>query len=248
MKERKEAKKDIEKSQKSLYLNKFKQFGENSKSLSWNDKSSQFLRFEKLSELFQFEKIDSPFSVHEIGCGLAHFIEYLKTTDFNYNYSGSDIVSEFIEYNRKEHPKYKFFIQNIYENFDKINENIKNYDYYIISGTFYTKENNSIKAWEDFIYKSTENMFRMAKKGIAFNFLTSYSDFFDEKLYYADPKVILDKIIKNYSRFVNISQIIPLYEFTVVIYKESFLQSIFPSYQKYFKISAKEFIMEGLNK
>ncbi len=77
----------------------------------------------------------------------------------------------------------------------------------------------------------------MAKKGIAFNFLKSYSDYYDDKLYYADPKRILNRIIRNYSRFVSISQIILLYEFTVLIYKESFIKSIFTSYKKYFKSS-----------
>lgn len=224
----------IEKTQKAFYLGKFKTFGDDPRSLSWSDKKTQLLRFKRITELFKYENSHS-FSVHEVGCGLAHFKEFLNTLCLNCIYSGSDIIPDFIEHNRRKYPQCDFLVQNIALDYDHIDKTIKGKDYYCISGTFYTKEDNSVKEWETFVFKSLSNMFEMAKKGIAFNFLTSYSNFYDKKLYYADPKKMIDWCLKNLSRFIAIFHDTPLYEFTVVVYKEKFIKEKFPKYKKYFK-------------
>ena len=92
---------EIIESQKRFYLKKFQQYGDSPQSLSWNDKKSQYLRFQKITDLFQYEN-SNPFSVHEIGCGLAHFNEFMINYPANISYSGSDIVAEFVETNRKK--------------------------------------------------------------------------------------------------------------------------------------------------
>lgn len=225
---------NISESQKFFYLSKFKKFGDSPLSVSWNDKKSQYLRFQDISELFKYEK-DKSFSVHEIGCGLAHYKEFLDSLNFNVAYSGSDIVQEFIDCDREKYPNCEFFLQNISEDFENINPSIKNIDYFILSGTFNPKEDNLLEEWELFIFKSIENMFKMAEKGICFNFLTTYSDYYNNKLYYADPGKIMDWCVRNLSRFVSIKHETPLYEFTVYVYKEKFLKEQFSDYPKYFK-------------
>lgn len=224
----------VEESQKSFYQGKFKKFYDSPKALSWNNKKSQYLRFQKISELFKYENSET-FSVHEIGCGLAHFKEYLDEMKYNCIYSGSDILPEFIESNKKKYPDCYFSTQNINIYYDKIDDKIKGEDYYCLSGTFHTKEDNSVQDWESFVFKSITNMFKMAKKGISFNFLTVYSDFYDEKLYYSDPKIIMEWCIKNLSRFTSISHDIPLYEFFVYVYKDEYIKERFPDFKKYFR-------------
>ena len=226
--------KEIEDSQKKFYLKKFQYYGDSPKSLSWNDKNSQYLRFRKIAELFKYEG-SNQFSVHEIGCGLGHFKEFLDECQESISYSGSDIVLEFIEMDKKKFPESLFFVENISNDIELINPSIKGQDYYCLNGTFHTKENNSVKEWESFVFKSTKNMFNMAKKGICINFLTSYSDFYNNNLYYGDPTQIFNWCITNCSRFVSICHDIPLYEFFVYIYKENFIKEKYPEFQKYFK-------------
>lgn len=229
--------KDIEESQKSFYLKNFLQFGpHDARSLSWNDMNSQFLRFKKITELFKYETDPAqPFTIHEIGCGLGHFKKYLELNHYNCLYSGSDILPEYIESNRRQFNSEEFYLQSICEDYDAINPQIIGKDYYCLSGTFHTKEHNTIDKWENFIFKSISNMFRMAIKGIAFNFLTSHSDFYQETLYYVYPSTILTYMIENYSRFVCVLHDIPLFEFTVLAYKKDFIKKIFPDYEKYLK-------------
>jgi hypothetical protein len=221
-------------SQQEFYLKKFRHYGDSPESLSWNDKKTQYLRFEKISELFRYER-SVPFSIHEIGCGLAHFREYLDEYPKPFTYSGSDILAEFIEMDKKKFPGCSFVVENISRDLDLLTPSIKGFDYYCLNGTFHTKEQNSVEDWEVFVCKSMKNMFSMAKKGICVNFLTSYSDYYDSNLYYADPKNILDWCVTNCSRFVSISHDIPLFEFFVFVYKEEFIRQQFPDFPKYFK-------------
>jgi hypothetical protein len=225
---------DIVSSQKKFYLKKFRLYGDNPQSLSWNDKKSQYVRFQMITELFKYER-SNQFSVHEIGCGLGHFKEFLDQYMESVSYSGSDIVVEFIEIDSKKFPDCSFFVESISNDLDSINPSVKGRDYYCLNGTFHTKEQNSVNEWESFVFKSMKNMFSMAKKGICVNFLTSYSDFYDGNLYYADPKNIFNWCMTNCSRFVSISHDIPLYEFFVYIYKEDFIKEKFPDFPKYFK-------------
>jgi|ADurb_H2B_02_Slu_FD_contig_91_151672_length_1374_multi_2_in_0_out_0_1 hypothetical protein len=226
--------KNIESSQRHFYLNKFQKFGDDPKSLSWNDEDSQFLRFMKISELFKYET-ELPFSVHEVGCGLGHFKDYLDKKKWDIIYSGSDIVLEFIEKNREKYPSCTFSHVSIVDDTVLINNEIKGSDYYCLSGTFHTKEDNPTVQWESFIFKSIKNMFQLAKKGICISFLSSYSDYYDPNLYYGDPKTIFDWSVIHCSRYISINHDIPLYEFFVYIYKEEFIKQIFPEYQRYYK-------------
>lgn len=223
----------LEESQQRLYVKKFAQFGDDPRSLSWNDRESQFLRFNHIAELFRYERSDR-FSVHDIGCGLCHFKDYLQRIGRECDYSGSDIVNDFIERDREKYPGCGFYIQSIGADFEDIEPLVKGKDYYCLSGTFHTRENNPPEAWESFIFKSVENMFHMARKGICVNFLTSRSDFYDDRLYYANPGRVMDFAFSRLSRFVSIVHDLPLFEFFIYAYKEDFIKSQFPGYEKYF--------------
>jgi SAM-dependent methyltransferase len=227
----------IEESEKEFYLTKFRQYGDSPKSLSWNDKNSQYLRFEKIAELFKYES--SPqFSVLDVGCGLGHFKEFLSERFGAISYSGSDIMEEFIEFDKKKFPDCSFFIEDISDDPESIDNSMKGLDYYCVIGTFNLKGKKQVEDWESFVFKSMKNMFMMAKKGICTSFLTAYSDFYDDNLYYADPKTIFNWAVTNCSRFVSISHDIPLYEFFVYIYKEEYIKEHFPEpeFSKYFKV------------
>lgn len=223
----------IDESQIGFYLKKYREFGDDPRSLSFNDKGSQYLRFERIADLFRHEK--GMFSVHEVGCGLGHFKEYLDAAGRACEYSGCDIVPDFIDKGREKFPGCRFFLQNIGDDYRHIDEGIKGKDYYCLNGTFNPKEDATVEEWETFVFKSIENMYRMARKGICFNFLTSYSDFYDDKLYYADPLRIMDWSIRHLSRFVSVSQDTPLYEFFVYVYKKEFVKGEYPGYEKYFR-------------
>ena len=224
---------EIARKQKEFYLRKFRKYGDLPQSLSYNDQRTQYARFEVLSRLFQYEREGKPFSVHEIGSGLAHFYEFLKDrTAWRFDFSGSEILGEFVRACRKKYPFLKFYQRDITQKRPSVR-----YDYLVLSGTFNPIQDLDVGRWEDFVERVMLKMFAMARKGIGLNFLTTYSDFSQKGLYYSDPKGIYDFVQKRMSRFVAIDSSYPLYEFTVLIYKESFIKKVFreSEFDKYFK-------------
>jgi len=109
-------------------------------------------------------------------------------------------------------------------------------DYYIVSGTFNPIEKTPIEEWESFIHRALTNMYHMCRKGVAVNFLTAFSDYRDNGLYYADAGRLYAWCKENLSRFVRVKEDYPLYEFTLFVYRPEFIASCYPrGYEKYFK-------------
>lgn len=225
---------DIEDSQRQFYQAKFRQFGDDPASLSWNGWNGQYLRFRRICDLFRHER-RGDFTVHEIGCGLGHFKDYMDVAGYGFEYSGSDIVPDFIAHDKEKFPGCNFYLQSISDDIEDIDHRIKGKDYYFLNGVFNTRENNPVEAWEPFVFKSLDNVFRMAKKGICASFLTSHSGFFNQRLFYADPGRLFGHSIGNLSRFASISHESPLYEFFLFVYKEDFIRSQNPDFGRYFE-------------
>lgn len=223
--------------QKEFYREKFRHFGDDPKALGYNDGESQRLRFKLLRELFRYEK-GGPFSVHEVGCGLAHFWQYAQEENMNCEYSGSDICENFISRSKTKFPAGDFFLQDMSEEFACLPPSVKEKDYYVVSGMFNPMNDNSVEEWEKFLFSVVDNMFRACRKGIAFNLLTLYSqeNRRSKSLYYSDPKTIYDWCNAHLSRFVTVIADTPLYEFTVLVYREAFIKTLYPSvFDKYFR-------------
>jgi len=229
------------KSQKDFYMAKLQKFGDDPRSLSWNSPLSQALRHKEIGRLFQYEH-DKKFSVHEVGCGLAHFNTYLKSQQIDCEYSGSDICLDFLVQSKNKFPDCIFTEQDISRNVHELDHNIKGKDYYVLCGTFNPIGDVDKTTWDEFIFHSIENIFHLAKKGIAFNFLTIYSDenLKLNNLYYSDPKMIYDWCYKNLSRFITLSSNQPFYEFTVLVYKQEYIRELHPEgeFEKYFNKAA----------
>jgi hypothetical protein len=90
-------------------------------------------------------------------------------------------------------------------------------DFVVASGIFNVKMATEISAWEQYVFRTINDMVSSARKGVAFNFLTSWSDvpFMREDLFYAAPERILEYCAAHHSRWLEISQDYGLFEFTI---------------------------------
>ena len=229
--------KDLLARQKAFYEERYKAFGDDPRSLSYNSIESQRLRFRVLAELFRHEA-GRGFSIHEAGCGLAHFNEFLQTEGPSCTYSGSDIYEPFIEASRAKFPDSAFVLQDMSVALDRIHPAARGSDYYVVSGTFNPINDCDPDQWEAFVFRVVNNMFALAGKGIAFNLLTTYVDYRDDQLYYADPRRFYDWCKTNLSRFVTVVSDYALYEFSVLVYKPAFVRSLHTQeFERYFSSS-----------
>ena len=187
--------------------------GESEKSLGWS-KNKQHIRF---SQLLRFINEDS-FSVLDIGCGFGDFYSYcLNSTKKTIDYWGIDLMPDFIDIAKKNHPEIKdrFSCGNyFYDNY------LSTWDWIVGSGVF------NLNLFEDelkmygYIEKSIKKAFEHSKRGISFDFLSSKVDYKgDNKCFFSDPERILS-IAYSLSRNLILNNSAMPFEFCLTLWKD----------------------------
>ncbi|CDX03134.1 Methyltransferase type 12 [Desulfitobacterium hafniense] len=192
------------------YRSLFLEYGDAPQAAQWTDLESQEKRFQILNEVADLNKS----KVLDLGCGTAHLATYFKKIGINVQYTGIDIVEELLKCAAKKHPEHRFC---------GLDEGLADsYDYVLISGVF----NNSMPDNRAFYREMLKRCFMVAHRGLAFNMLSHYVDYYDEGLFYEKPEEVFTFVKQELSPFITIRNdyqikkgIIP-YEFTVYVYKD----------------------------
>ena len=148
-------------------------------SLGFTDSINQELRFEVISAI---AKMDNS-SVLDLGCGYADLKAFLDQRYENVDYTGVELLSEFVEVAlEKYHGAERFKLIN--DDFDNID--LPQVDYVLSSGSlsYYTEES-------DALWKMIEKMFATCRKGLAFNLLDKV-EFRRSILREFDPNQVLE--------------------------------------------------------
>ena len=137
-------------------------FQDSPKASGWYSRHSQDLRFLAATLI---EDLNDQ-NILDVGCGQADLLDYLKADNISVKYEGIDLSTEMLKKAKIKFPNEKF---NRIDLFDPKFQNT--YDYVFASGAF------SLKLFNQYSYikKAITKMFSLAKKGIAFNLLSSYA-------------------------------------------------------------------------
>jgi SAM-dependent methyltransferase len=224
--------KNISKKLKTYYRKKFIKFGPTSKGVDWGDKQwaadlRNFNMLKLIKDLF-VEKVHvkkkmqgkrkdrQPISFLDIGCGYGHLLDLIKDKDLNIKYTGVDICSEMISYAKKKHPDNKFFCEDI------LDFKEKKYDYIVCNGILTQKLNVSTLSMNYYSKKIIKKMFKMCKKGIAFNLMSTHVNFQKENIYYCNPAEMLAWCMSEITSNVKLDASYKLwYEYTMYLYREN---------------------------
>ncbi|CAM4042962.1 class I SAM-dependent methyltransferase [Flavobacterium antarcticum] len=200
----------IGKEVKAYYDAKITIFGTTPQGVDWNSIESQELRFEMLSKIITSGE---HFSILDYGCGFGSMFGYFEEKFKNFDYLGYDLSDKMIAAANEKFSNEKAIFTNQTPN--------QKVDYVIASGIFNIKLDNTSENWLLYIQNTLTEINNLAKKGFAFNILTSYSDFefMKEYLYYANPSYIFDFCKKHFSRNVALLHDYDLYEFTILVRK-----------------------------
>lgn len=158
---------------KKHYQKLLKSHGYGPEAVQYSDIQSQMARFEILMQV----DINSK-SILDVGCGLGDLWAFMREKDDKSDYMGLDIVPEFVNFSNSRFNDNAKAI--LVDNLDILP---KGYEYAVVSGMFNNKMENN---WE-FMTKTLCSMFEAAEKGIAFNAMSTYVDYYDDNLYYVDP-------------------------------------------------------------
>ncbi|HMO61148.1 MAG TPA: hypothetical protein PKC39_01670 [Ferruginibacter sp.] len=196
---------------------------------SWNHKLT---RFKMVCDIF---RDDDNITVHDVGMGIADMGEFIKTQfpQKNIQYSGTEILEEYVAEAQRRFPGSQFYKRDIAEqSFED------RYDYLLLSGVFHQRRDSSVRDWEKFAQMIIKHSFEMCNKGIAFNFISPFVDFYQTQVYYCNLPKLINFINDDLSRFFEIRHNYALFEFTVYVYKEQYMKAQHPQpeFQKYFKV------------
>ena len=141
-------------------------------------------------------------SVADIGCGYGAFAPFLRGEGWNGHYEGVDVSEAMIEAARRHlerDPDFKLTIGHL---------PTKQADFVVASGIFNVKGATDSNVWEEYVLRTIDQMVSSARRGVAFNCLTSWSDapFMRDDLFYAAPEKILRYCASRHSRWIEISQ------------------------------------------
>jgi SAM-dependent methyltransferase len=198
-----------------LYSENLETHGVDPKSVGWRDEASQRLRFAKLAEVIDPATASSGITVNDLGCGYGAMFRYLdeippvRLTQ----YFGYDISEEMLLAAERyaADPRAKF------ERSSRITNQA---DYSFVSGTFNVRFEESDEAWTAHMTDALLDLSENSRRGFAFNALSTYVDWKQDNLYYADPFFFFDFCKRNISRYVSLLHDYPLFEWTMIVRKE----------------------------
>lgn len=193
----------------NLYRQSLESHGESPAAVLW-PKGRQDLRFETLTQEINPHK---HVSILDFGCGLAHLKDYLDKYGFNIDYTGVDVVPEFLELARKRQPDGNYVLVE-----DVLSLSTR-YDYVLISGTFNVVEGN-IEAHKQRVEAALNHLFKMTRISLAVNFMTNDVDFMQANAYHVSPESVLSFMRQNMTRRLKLDQSYMPYEFTVIAFSD----------------------------
>ena len=202
---------DIHRQVADYYSRKLREHGATARGVDWNSPESQRNRFRQLARIIDRR----PFSILDVGCGYGAFADDLRESESDFQYFGSDISEDMIVAARDRHAGDP--LVTIVGALDDAPE----CDYVVASGIFNVRLSTDDAAWWEYIVETLRAMDAKARRGVAANFLTSYSDpeYMRDYLYYADPRVVFDWAKRNLSKQVALLHDYGLYEFTLLVRK-----------------------------
>jgi SAM-dependent methyltransferase len=193
-----------------LYRKAYQDHGKGRSALLW-PKGRQEERFSALTSAIKREN----YSILDYGCGFGDLKKYLNKRAVKFEYTGVDVVPEFINENIKEFgSSAKFSLINTYEDVKEC------YDFIVISGVFNTLFFDDKVAHWRLVQKIIRHLFSKTRVMLSVDFMTDNVDFIQLGSYHQSPERFYEFCIKNLTRRLSLDFSYLPYEFCAHLYKE----------------------------
>ena len=184
--------------------------GPTAEGVGWPSDESHRLRFAKLLQLI--EDRARPASVNDLGCGYGALFDVLAVElgDTLERYVGYDISPEMLRAAR-EHvaDRRAVFVESA--------RPTETADYSFASGIFNLKVDAGDEEWGVYVKDTIRALAASSRRGFAFNSLSTFVDWREDHLYYADPAEYFEFCKREVSRFATLLHDYPLYEWTMLV-------------------------------
>lgn len=198
---------DCVKKNKEIFEKAFAEFGDDTRSCHWDRPMTM-----RYSELLKVGELENT-TILDIGCGLGGLYEFFRDDCGikNLKYKGIDLVEGMIETAKKKYPEAEFEVRDIMKN--PLSET-EQYDYVFLCGVF----NQGMET--EFMKKMLKEAFSYCKKGLAFNFISSYVNFYSEERSYHKPQEVFEFCVENLSRKIDMHHHYAKCDVSMFVYRE----------------------------
>ena len=165
---------EIVKANASHYAALLRRHGDTPAAAQWSDQETQDRRLNVLCEIGDIRTS----RILDFGCGTGRLLTVLRARGFSGTYVGYDVAPAVIEAARAKYPGVTFECRDI------LAQGVGgDFDYVLLSGVF----NNRHSGSREFVEGVLTTLSSHCQKGLAFNALSTFVDYFDSDLVYLDP-------------------------------------------------------------
>ncbi len=193
-----------------MYLDGFQRHGDSPHALL-TPKGRNELRFRAISPFVLRPGV----RVLDYGCGLGYLWDYLQRQGNKVDYTGIDMLPEFVEACRNKHGNHAHF-----ELLDVRTPIREKYDVVFASGVFNLRSDTDDTRSREYALDRLEELFNAAGEVLVCDFLSSYVDFVQEDGQHFNPGIITDFCAKRLSRRFMIRHDLLPYEFTLIAWRD----------------------------
>jgi len=195
---------------KSMYQDGYREHGDSPKALL-TPKGRNSLRFRAISPFVT----EAGTSVLDYGCGLGYLYDFLKQSQADVNYTGIDMLPEFIQACREKNSSGPVFRQ-----LDANGKIEGKFDVVFSSGVFNLRSHTDDDTSRAYALDRLTQLFEATHSVLVCDFLSSYVDFTQADAQHFSPGFIADFCAKHLSRRFLIRHDLLPYEFTLIVWRD----------------------------
>jgi SAM-dependent methyltransferase len=176
--------------------------------VGWPNRENQETRFAQLLRLLDGDR--GEFTVNDLGCGFADLYSFIRATALPMKaYRGYDLSEKMLEVARERVGPDAELIRS-----DHLTERA---DYSFACGIFNTRLRASDEEWLAYMKSVVLDLHRHSQRGFAFNSFSTYVDWREPHLFYADPMELFRYCKEEVSPRVALLHDYPLWEWTILV-------------------------------
>lgn len=188
----------------------FEEYGDSSASVMI-PKNNQATRYKGIESMLPANR---EYSLLDYGCGLAHFLKYLRTEGHtNLKYTGVDINDKFLEHCRINFPEDEFIDRKAFLECEST------YDFVAEVGTFNLIYSSEI-VHQDLVWEEIAMLWKKTRTALFLNFMSTAVDFQQTGAFHQDLGDLYKFVADNLSRKIVIDSTYLPYEYTLGAWRQ----------------------------
>jgi SAM-dependent methyltransferase len=152
-------------------------------------------------------------TILDVGCGLAHYYEFLRARGQRVRYIGYDIVAPFLDADRERFPEAEFHLRDV-----TCKPVLHEADYAVMCQVFNNRYEHADN--REVVRTALRATFAKARRGVSIDMLSAYVNYEEPHLFYFSPEEMF-AFAKSLTPFVRLRHDYLPHHFTLFLYREA---------------------------